>query len=200
MPRHRRERGIRRAIRRAIGGAGLCLAALFALSPPAPAQTGPAEASSRIAVVSQEQVFANSAFGRAVLARAEAARAELQAENQRLDAALEAEERSLTSRRAALGAEAFRPLAQAFDEKVKGIRAAQDSKARQLARQAEDNRERFLTTIRPVLADLLRESGADLLLDRSVVLIAGDAIDLTDLAVARIDAQLGDGSQPPAQP
>ena len=199
MPRQRRERGITRAI----GGAGLCLAALFALSPMATAQTTPAQApaaASRIAVVSQEQVFANSAFGRAVLARAEAARADLQAENQRLDAALEAEERDLTTRRATLGAEAFRPLAQAFDDKVKGIRAAQDSKARQLARQAEDNRERFLATIRPVLADLLADSGADLLLDRSVVLIAGDAIDLTDLAVARIDAELGEGSQPPAQP
>ena len=145
-------------------------------------------------------LIAGAAMPLAATLSASPARAELQAENQRLDAALEAEERSLTSRRAALGAEAFRPLAQAFDEKVKGIRAAQDSKARQLARQAEDNRERFLTAIRPVLADLLRESGADLLLDRSVVLIAGDAIDLTDLAVARIDAQLGDGSQPPAQP
>ena len=192
--------GTERPARRGIGAALLAvsLAAALALAAPAGrAQDTPAPAPAlRIAVISQDQLFIGSAFGKALQARADAALSELQAENQRLDAALELEERALTARRAALGLEAFRPLALAFDEKVKGIRTAQDNKSRELARLAEEGRQRFYQTARPVLEDLMRETGAAILLDRSTVLLAQDALDLTDRAIARIDAVLGDGSTP----
>ena len=190
--------GTERPARRGIGAALLAvsLAASLTLAAPAGrAQDAPAPAL-HIAVISQDQLFIGSAFGKALQARADAALSELQAENQRLDAALELEERALTARRAALGLEAFRPLALAFDEKVKGIRTAQDNKSRELARLAEEGRQRFYQTARPVLEDLMRETGAAILLDRSTVLLAQDALDLTDRAIARIDAVLGDGSTP----
>ena len=190
--------GTERPVRRGIGAALLAVSLAASLTLAAPsgrAQDTPAPAL-RIAVISQDQLFIGSAFGKALQARADAALSELQAENQRLDAALELEDRALTARRAALGLEAFRPLALAFDEKVKGIRTAQDNKSRELARLAEEGRQRFYQTARPVLEDLMRETGAAILLDRSTVLLAQDALDLTDRAIARIDAVLGDGSTP----
>lgn len=188
--------GTERPVRRGIGAALLAVSLAAALALAAPAGRAQDAPALHIAVISQDQLFIGSAFGKALQARADAALSELQAENQRLDAALELEERALTARRAALGLEAFRPLALAFDEKVKGIRTAQDNKSRELARLAEEGRQRFYQTARPVLEDLMRETGAAILLDRSTVLLAQDALDLTDRAIARIDAVLGDGSTP----
>ncbi len=154
-----------------------------------------------VAVVSEAELFSGSAFGRALASRDEASRRALQSENQRLDAALEAEERDLTTRRSAMTPEAFRALATAFDIKVKGIRAAQDSKARDLSRSQDEARLTFLQAARPVLQDLMRETGASVLLDRDAVLMLRDNADLTAAAIARIDSVLGDGSAvPPAPP
>lgn len=184
----------------------LCAWAVLApLTPAVSAQDAPpAQAqgtSAAIAVIQQEQLYQRTRFGKAMLARADAARGVLQAENQRLEAALEAEERDLTARRATMPAEEFRPLAEAFDEKVKGIRQAQDSKARALTRQAEEDRGRFLQIAAPVLARLMADLGAAVLIDKSFVVLSRDSIDITDAAIERIDAALGDGSDAaPIQP
>lgn len=153
-----------------------------------------------VAVLSQDQLFSGSAFGKALIARDEAARRALQAENQRLDAALETEERDLTARRPAMTAQEFGALATAFDAKVKGIRAAQDAKVRDLARQADEGRQTFAEAARPVLEALMRESGATVLLDRNSVIMLSGGADLTEAAIARIDAVLGDGSALPPAP
>ncbi|WP_189632008.1 OmpH family outer membrane protein [Gemmobacter lanyuensis] len=153
---------------------------------------------SQIAVIEQDQLYMRTRYGQAMQARSDAARRALQAENQKLEAALEAEERDLTNRRAAMTPEEFRPLSEDFNEKVKGIRAAQDTKARSLTTQMEEDRGRFREVAGPVLAELLRELGAVVLIDKSTVVLSLDAIDITDRAIAKIDAVLGDGATPAA--
>lgn len=153
---------------------------------------------SQIAVIEQDQLYLRTRYGQAMQARSDAARRALQAENQKLEAALEAEERDLTNRRAAMTPEEFRPLSEDFNEKVKGIRAAQDTKARSLTTQMEEDRDRFREVAGPVLAELLRELGAVVLIDKSTVVLSLDAIDITDRAIAKIDAVLGDGATPAA--
>ena len=149
---------------------------------------------SQIATIQPDQLFARTAYGQAMQARgAEAANA-LQEENRRIETALEAEERALTDRRRSMAPEAFRTLAEAFDTKVEGIRTAQEAKSRTLKRQAEEDRQRFFETALPVLADLMGEIGAVALLDKAGIVLSLEAIDITDRAVARIDAVLGDGS------
>ena len=155
---------------------------------------------SSIAVISREDVFQRSAFGAAMLARSEAERATLLAENQRLDAALETEERDLTARRAIMPSAEFRKLAAAFDERVRGIRAAQDSKAREVGRRADDDRATFARAAAPVLADLMADLGAAVVLDKATVVLSLDAVDITDQAIARIDAVLGAGPAAPDAP
>ena len=178
----------------ALSGAG----ALAQQLPAAPVAAAPPP--SGVAVLSQEQLFSGSAFGKALLARDEAARRALQAENQRLDAALEAEERDLTARRASMAPQEFAALATAFDAKVKGIRAAQEAKVRDLAREADQGRQTFAEAARPVLESLMRETGAAVLLDRSSVVMLRDGADLTASAIARIDTVLGDGTALPPAP
>lgn len=166
---------------------------------PTPAETLP-RLRSPLATIQPDQLFARTAFGLAMQSRSERATNALQEENRRIETALEAEERSLTERRKVLPAEEFRKLAEAFDTKVEGIRAAQEAKGRTLKRQAEEDRQKFFETALPVLADLMGEIGAVALLDKSGIILSLDAIDITDRAVTRIDAVLGDGSTLGASP
>ena len=120
------------------------------------------------------------------------------AENREIFAALEAEEKDLTARRATTPAAEFTALAAAFDAKAEGIRAAQDAKGLEIARQRTDDRRRFYDVALPVLAKLMTELGAVAILDKQAVILSYDKIDMTDRAIARVDAVLGDGTTPPA--
>ncbi|WP_417205283.1 OmpH family outer membrane protein [Antarctobacter sp.] len=147
-----------------------------------------------ILVIEFERVFSESAFGLRVNSEIEQAGRAIATENRRIEAELTEEERRLTDLRPTLAPDEFRKLADAFDEKVQLLRDEQDAKARALGARTEEARRRFLTVAQPVLEGLLREAGAALILERRTVLVAADAIDITDRTIARIDAQIGDGA------
>jgi len=117
----------------------------------------------------------------------------LRDENRRIEAALTAEEQSLTERRPTMTPEAFRAEADAFDERVQGIRTAQDAKERALQNGVTDGRDQFLAVAAPVLGQMMRDAGAAVILDRRTVFLALSAVDITDEAIAAIDAAIGDG-------
>lgn len=165
---------------------------------PAPAE-GPATKAEALPVLTldRERLFSGTRFGQAVIARFDAEAKALQAENRRIDSALEAEERALTDRRATTAAEEFRALAAEFDAKVEKLRAAQDTKSRDLARQRDEARQQFYDTALPVLGKLMSDLGAVAIIDRGALIISFERFDITDEAIARIDEVLGDGSQLP---
>nr|WP_245823215.1 OmpH family outer membrane protein [Antarctobacter heliothermus] len=147
-----------------------------------------------ILVIEFERVFSESAFGLRVNSEIEQAGRAIATENRRIEAELTEEERRLTDLRPTLAPDEFRKLADAFDEKVQRLRDEQDTKARALGARTDEARRRFLTVAQPVLEGLLREAGAALILERRTVLVAADSVDITDRAIARIDAQIGDGA------
>ena len=91
----------------------------------------------------------------------------------------------------------FRAEADAFDEKVVGIRRAQDAKEQELQDGLTAARSNFETAIRPVLGKLMQDREAAVLMARRDVILYFGAIDITDAAIAQIDATLGDGTQAP---
>lgn len=151
-------------------------------------------AQSSIVTLDRTRLFEETRMGKAILARVEAASADLIAENRRLEAALEEEERSLTQRRATLPAEDFRALASEFDTRVEELRVAQEAKSRALTQAREADQRRFFEASFPVLAELMQEVGAVAVIDRSVLILSFDRIDITSRAIAKLDAELGDGS------
>ncbi len=159
---------------------------------PTPDEAPAATLPSPIVTLDQERFFRSSAYGKAALARAEAEAAALSAENRKIEAALEAEERDLTTRRANLKPEEFTPLANAFDTKVEEIRAAQDAKSRAVTRHLEETRQKFFESAVPVLADLLRDTGAVAILADNAIILSLSSLDITDEAVARMDIALPD--------
>ena len=177
---------------------GFAVAAVFAVAGPAFAQEKPAQ--SAVLTVDPERLFTESQFGKTAVARLEASQQALLAENKKLEIALEAEEKDLTQRRASLPAPDFRILADAFDQKAEGIRAASLAKSRSLTTQRDEDRQKFLSAIVPILGDLMGEMGALVVLDKKSVFLSFERVDITDLAIARIDAALGDDLQPKAAP
>lgn len=155
---------------------------------------GAAQIRSPVLVIDSDVLYRDSAYGRRVLADVEAERLSLAGENRQIEADLTEEEQSLTDQRASLDPETFRDLADAFDEKVRSIRRAQDSKARALSLRLEDSRGTFLSAAAPVLEAMMREAGAAVVLERRSVFLSLTVVDITRNAVTRIDEELGDGT------
>jgi len=175
----------------------LGLALLMALPAAGGAQEARPRLQSLIVTVDQERLFSGSAYGQSLLDEVEAQAEALAAENRKIEAQLIAEEKQLTEDRPGMDPAAFRQLAAAFDEKVVGIRAAQEAKAREVARAREDVQKRFYQDALPILTEVVRERGALVVLEaRSVVLAAGQ-IDVTSEAIGRIDAALAPEGETP---
>jgi Skp family chaperone for outer membrane proteins len=151
---------------------------------------------SAVLTIDFERVFVESAYGRRVAADLGAQSEQLAAENRRIEADLVAEEQSLTARRPTMTPEAFRAEAEAFDAKVQGIRAAQDAKEISLQTALDDARAAFLRAATPLLGQIMQESGAAVILDGRAVFLSTGAVDVTDRAIATIDAAIGDGTTP----
>ncbi|MCR8723840.1 OmpH family outer membrane protein [Frigidibacter sp. ROC022] len=150
---------------------------------------------SQVLTLDQERLFSESLFGKRVTAEIEDRARALAAENRKIEADLEAEEQALTEARPTLPVEEFRSRADAFDAKVQKIRAEQAAKSRALNTFRDSEQQRFAAALGSVLADVARQRGALLVIDRRVALISADSIDVTDDVVAAMDARLGDGAE-----
>ena len=168
------------------------------LSAQSPGRSINALVQSPILTVESDRLYSESKFGIRVSREIEEEGASLAAENRKIESELTTEEQELSERRAEMSPEAFRTLADAFDKKVVDIRRTQDSKGRRLTQRAEQERLSFLRSARPVLEQIMRESSAAIILERASVFLSADATDITDLAIRRIDATIGDGAAPRA--
>lgn len=172
------------------GGAGAQTAPATALGA-GEAGTAPA---SPILTVDQDRLYAASAWGRRAQAELEARSRALQAENERIAAELEDEDAALTELRKSLPADEFRARADAFDERVQRLRRDRDAAGRALIDDADADRVRFLEAVLPVFTAMMAERGAVVVLDRRTVFLGADSVDVTAAMIARIDAEVGDGS------
>ena len=146
-----------------------------------------------ILTISSDRLYSDSEFGKRIAREIDEASRNLAAENRRIETELTDEEHQLTEQRPGMEPEEFRKLADAFDAKVQNIRARQDAKARALGQRHDEARGIFDDAARPVLAQVMREAGAGVILERSSVFLSANATDVTDVAIARIDDAIGDG-------
>ena len=148
---------------------------------------------SAVLTIDQERLYTDSLWGKRSLGDLETLSAALQAENRKIEAALTAEEKTLTERRPAMAAEDFRKLADDFDKRVTEIRQAQDGKARELTRHRDEDRQAFYDAALPVMGEVMDARGAVAILDKRAVFLSATAIDVTDAVRERLDKELGAG-------
>ncbi|MEM7470155.1 MAG: OmpH family outer membrane protein [Pseudomonadota bacterium] len=154
----------------------------------------------QLLTLNQERLYANSVFASRVLRELEEASTQLAAENRRIEAALVSEEGQLVEDRATMAPAEFRALAEDFDARVTDIRQAQVDKRNALQARADAERARFYELAFPVLFALVEETGALAILNQNAVILSSRSIDVTDLAIERVNAQIGAAPLPPDAP
>ena len=148
---------------------------------------------SLLLTIHSDRMFSESEYGQRIAREMEGRSAVLMAENRRIEAELRAEELDLAERRSTTDPDAFRALAQSFDQKVQETRSTQEAKFLEITNARDEARREFRQTSIPILEQIMAETGAAAILEQSTVLLSADSIDVTDLAIARIDAILGEG-------
>lgn len=151
-------------------------------------------------ILDQDRFLRGSQLGQQILARVRAAEARLQADNQTLFDQLAAEERALTEARATLSAEEFRAQADAFDARVETIRMQRAQISQQLSQWSEGEAQRFYDAALPVLVQLMNDEGILALFRPETVILGSDILDMTDAAIARLDASGIDETDPVPAP
>ncbi|WP_127902865.1 OmpH family outer membrane protein [Solirhodobacter olei] len=149
---------------------------------------------SPVLTIDPDRLFTDSDYGKRVERDLEAQARALASQNRKIEDALKTEEKQLTEERPKMAPDAFRKLADAFDAKVQRIRKEQDDKNKALGTRREAERKKFLQLVLPILANLIREDGAVAILNRQAIFLSFSGIDVTDRAIARINAKIGDGA------
>ncbi len=178
-------------------GAALCVMGAGQAQAQAARADAPAVIRSPVLTLNYEQFIAGSRMGQQMSADYEAERARLEAANAEIASQLEAEELALTKARDTMQADAFRKAASAFDEKVQKIRQERRDAETILARKRDDLRSRFEQAAVPVLSALMREAGAAVILEVRSTVLSLEQVDITDLAIQRLDDAFAASTQPP---
>ena len=165
------------------------IALVACLAGPGTAQEFPtARIEQPVLVIDTGRLFAESAYASQLNDEIELVALQIRDENQRIVAELVAEEKSLTELRPSMSPEDFRAAADAFDRKAQDIRAERDAKEIELEEARRDVRVRFLSEVRSVVGQLMVERGGGIVLDSRSTYVFVTSIDITDEAIARVDA------------
>jgi len=164
---------------------GAILSVLFA--PMANGQDFPVFQAANILIVSQEDLFANSALGKDILQLEQNDRDILIEEGRRIGAAFVAEEQQLTALRDTLPVAEFQVLADAFDKKVVAARALQETSDANLIANIEARRRNFYGVITPILAQVMQRYNATVIIDRRSALLFDRNLDITREAIEFLD-------------
>jgi Skp family chaperone for outer membrane proteins len=158
-----------------------------------PAVTAPETAQEQapeVLIVDFNRSFNESILGQRILESFVAEGDAIAAENRKIEAELIEEEQALTLRRLEMDAQSFQPLANAFDQKVQTLRAAQDAKERSFTSRRDNAPRQFLQMVYPLMEQLMKDQGAKMVLDRRFVIVMDGAVDVTDQAIALINANV----------
>ena len=142
-----------------------------------------------ILVIDREAVLLGSRIGQSRLTELAEAEQSLAAENRGIEAELTREEAALAERRGEMDPGAFREEADAFDMRVTAIRETQDAKERVLIERRQRLLDAFRQEMLPVLAEIMEERSATVMLDRDSILIFAASVDITDEVIRRLDTR-----------
>ncbi|MEO1531938.1 MAG: OmpH family outer membrane protein [Pseudomonadota bacterium] len=172
-------------------GALLLLAATWAATAPrAPAQEATTDRPPSILIVNRSRVLAESAAARALAMSERELGAELQEEVDRVQAELAAEEEELARIRGTLPREAFEERADIFRERVQRERRAAQAKAAAIDKVFREARRELVARLQPILEEVRRRKGADVIINAESVLTARSEADVTSEVLLVYDARV----------
>ena len=169
------------------------LTLLLAVCIPAVAQEGGAQL--KVAIVDMNRVVMESALGKASQARFEqfyqSKLNELQQEGQ----ALERERTTLENQRSVLSEQAFTERRNDLQQRVLAFQQRQESAEREVNRLRQEETQRFIQQVIPIIQEIGRNQDYTLILDRNDdgLLFFDSSIDLTDQVLQALDSRTQGG-------
>lgn len=163
-------------------------ASLFAVSAPAEAQ------GTKIVVVDQARVLRDSQAGQHIATEIERIENQMQQELAPTAQSLETLGESLRAKTANMtpeamrADEALRTEAQTYQEKLVDLGQQRDQRATELALTERKASIAFSQALRPVLEEVMTETGAEIMMAAGDVMVALPSVDVTDQVISKLDA------------
>lgn len=146
-----------------------------------------------IMTIDQNAVFLRSDWGKRATTTTETRMRQINAENERLVSQFAAEEQELTLLRTTLPPDEFRARADEFDQRVSQARRDTENLNSRFEAEFQAERAAFFRAALPVLARIMRERGALVVLDQSAIFVAAQSVDVTEDLIQRVNAEVGAG-------
>ena len=174
-----------------IGAVALAsLAATAANAQTAQAPTNPGPAIPGVCVFFNQQVLAQSAAGQAVQARMQQLATEVDGELQPYATSLQTEAQALQAGASTIPAADLQTRRTALQQRAQEAQQLEQTRTAELRYTLAAQRERIAQALEPLLSTIYQERGCGLLLDRESVFMMNPAMDVTPLAIERLNAAL----------
>ncbi len=176
--------------------AAMASLAMLVSSAAVAAPVAQAQDSAKIVVIDQNRIMAESAGGKDIIAKVNAIETSIQNELGPIATSLQTEGDALDAKTANMTMEAFNADTQLRAEAEAYARKAQDfNRRRQIAQAEFQATERvawntFFQAMQPVLQEVITETNADIMIDRSDLVWAGESVDVTQSVITKMDAAL----------
>ncbi len=143
-----------------------------------------------IAVLDSQMVMRDSAAAKDIRRQIEAYRKAYQADIAGEEQALRQEEQDLKGQRAILSPQAFEERRLAFERRVIDVQRRVQDRMRQLDRSFERAMKDVRDALIPIVADLTTKMGVNVVVDKSQIMFATKALDITPQVIERLDQKL----------
>lgn len=172
---------------------GVFLACLMGYSPiAASAQDQGADPSIKpvVLIVDMQKVQRDSAAAKSVREQSTAIRLDIEKTIAAREALIRTEEKELAELREKLSADEFRERVRQFETKVFANRDFAQGESAKLQAALSDASTRLRGKIAPILATLMKERGAQVMLDSSQVVLSIGRLEITNEVIERLDAEV----------
>ena len=156
----------------------------------AAAPTNPGPVIPGVCVYYNARLLAQSSAGQAVETRMQQLAQEVQGELQPYATAIQTEAQQLQSAGASLPADQANQRRQALQQRVQEAQQLEATRENELRYTLAMQRQAITEAVSPILTTIYQEKGCGLLLDRESVFMMNPAMDVTDLAIQRLNTAL----------
>lgn len=143
-----------------------------------------------MAVVDIQKIMRESAASVSIRDQIDQVRAGYQAELDSKEERLRATDEELKRQRAILAPEAFEEKRKEFEEEVLGVQREVQGRNAVIERAIGDATSKIREKLIPILAEIMEQRGASILMDKSQVLVSDKSLEVTTAALNRLNKAL----------
>ena len=143
-----------------------------------------------ILIVNTESVFAQSKVGQSIRTQFQEQAKKLQAESAKTETTLQADAKKLSDERALLSQEDLQKKFQALQKREMDHQQSMQEKGQALQLGVQQANAKVEAALRPIFTEVMKEKGATVLFDQSVIVAGGSDLDISAEVLKRLNEKL----------